>query len=112
MSIHSECRSSSASSSTWTTTSLSNRTHCLNLFRLRIPQIVPVVVVVVVVNVVGIVDDDAPRPLAGDCTSTSWCALVLCETCCSIFIPTSSRSVHSCKSCICVVGHSLDMSTD
>ena len=73
MGIHSECRSSSASSSTWTTTSLSNRTHCLNLFRLRLPQIDPVVVVVVVVvvNVVGIVDDDAPRPLAGDCTSLS-----------------------------------------
>ena len=79
MDIHSECRSSSASSSTWTTTSLSNRTHCLNLFRLRLPQIVPVVVVVV--NVVGIVDDAAPRPLAGDCTNTSWCALALCETC-------------------------------
>ena len=68
MSIHSECRSLSASSSTWTTTSLSNRTHCLNLFRLRLPQIVPVVVFVVV-NVVGIVDDDAPRPLAGDCAT-------------------------------------------
>ena len=67
MSIHSECRSSSASSSTWTTT-LSNRTHCLNLFLLRLPQIDPVVVVVVV-NVVGIVDDDAPRPLAGDCAT-------------------------------------------
>ena len=30
---------------------MSNRAHCLNLFRLRLPQIVPVVVVV---NVVGI----------------------------------------------------------
>ena len=29
----------------------------------------------------NVVDDDAPRPLAGDCTRTSWCALVLCETC-------------------------------
>ena len=90
MDIHSECRSSSASSSTWTTTSLSNRTHCLNLFRLRLPQIVPVVVVVVV-NAVGIVDDDAPRPLAGDCTSTSWCALVLCETCGCVVVVFSLR---------------------
>ena len=32
--------------------------------------------------------------------------------CCSIFITTSSRSMHSCSWCICVVGHSLDMSTD
>ena len=94
---------------------MSNRTHCLNLFLLRLPQIDPVVVVVVV-NVVGIVDDDAPSPLAGDCTSTSWCALVVCETCgCVVvvfFITTSSRSMHSCSWCICVVGHSLDMSTD
>jgi len=68
MDIHSECRSSSASSSTWTMMSLSNRTHCLNLF---LPQIDPVVVV----NVVG---DNVPRSLVGDCRSTSWCALVLC----------------------------------
>jgi len=88
MDIHSECRSSSASSSTWTTT-LSNRTHCLNLFRIRLPQIDPVVVVVV--NVVGIVDDDAPRPLAGDCTSTSWCALVLCEMCECVVVVFSLR---------------------
>jgi len=89
MDIHSECRSSSASSSTWTTT-LSNRTHCLNLFLLRLPQIDPVVVVVVV-NVVGIVDDDAPSPLAGDCTSTSWCALVVCETCGCVVVVFSRR---------------------
>ena len=71
------------------------RRHCrtepnLNLFRLRLPQIDPVVVVVVV-NVVGIVDDDAPRPLAGDCTSTSWCALVLCETCGCVLVVFSLR---------------------
>jgi len=65
------------------------RTHCLNLFRLRLPQLVPVVVVVV--NVVGIVDDDAPRPLVGDCTSTSWCALVLCETCGCVVVVFSLR---------------------
>ena len=35
-----------------------------NLFRLRLLQIDSVVVV-------RIVDDDAPRPLAGDCTSLS-----------------------------------------
>ena len=63
------------------------RTHCLNLFRLRLPQIVPVVVVVV--NVVGIVDDD------GDCTSTSWCALVLCETCGCVVVVFSLRLLMS-----------------